>query len=451
MHQSSPYELEKDVSKHPLPADAPSDHAAFTKSLQQVQSDETISHCTASPTCQCHSHQSSLPESLSDPDSRHKPESLNVSLKSDIQQSPVVQKVGYCQSTTRSKEMVSTDEIEKSLDDWRGLDVYADSPLFEAIWFHEAMRAFESDGPSCVTAIMTDDRWTAVAPLVERSIRGVRRRCFAGSGELHEPADFVADDPESLHRLLEVLLHEGRPILLERVLCQSPSIDAVNEIFQRRAIVIKRPQAPCPFIELNDTWLEPESHLNSGRRSDFRRARRKAEKLGEVSIQIIAPDVDGLNDLLDEAFEIEGKSWKGDAKTALIHDAKRARFFQEYARRAAEEGILRVCFLKIEGQSAAMQLAIEHKQGFWLLKVGYDDRFRSCSPGLLLMRETIRYAAEKELKSYEFLGVAEDWTAVWTKAEHQTVSLWIYPISWCGLSALAMDLSSKLFSRWSRS
>ncbi|MBX9655962.1 GNAT family N-acetyltransferase [bacterium] len=290
-----------------------------------------------------------------------------------------------------------------------------------------------------------------MAPLVEKTIRGVRRQCLAGAGELHEPADFVADDLESLHRLLEVLLHEGRPILLERVLCQSPSINAIKEIFQRRAVVIKRPQAPCPFIELNDTWLEPESHLNSGRRSDFRRARRKAEKLGEVSTQIIAPDVHELNDLLDEAFEIEGKSWKGDAKTALIHDAKRARFFQEYARHAAEEGILRICFLKIDGQSAAMQLAIEHKQGFWLLKVGYDDQFRSCSPGLLLMRETIRYAAEKDLKSYEFLGVAEDWKAVWTKAEHQTVSLWIYPISWCGLSALVMDLSSKLFSRWSRS
>jgi hypothetical protein len=39
-----------------------------------------------------------------------------------------------------------------------------------------------------------------------------------------------------------------------------------------------RPRQSCPYIALDDSWVEPESHLNAGRRSDLRRARRKAEQ-----------------------------------------------------------------------------------------------------------------------------------------------------------------------------
>lgn len=434
MHQSTPLEFEKDASEHLHSADALPDRGSPIRSFARVHSGETTPDIAASLIRERDSCFSLLTPSTS-----------------DTPPSPKLHGVGFPRSLTRSKVMVSTEEIAESLDDWKRLDTHADSPLLESIWFYEAMHAFESEGSPRLTVITMEDRWTAVAPVVEKTVRGVRRNCLAGAGELHEPADLIADDQGALNCLIDALLQEGRPILMERVLDQSPSVKAFKENFQRRAIVIKRQQAPCPYIELNDTWLEPESHLNAGRRSDFRRARRKAEKLGEVSIQILAPRVDELSELIDRAFEIEGKSWKGEARTALVHDSNRARFFEEYARRAAEDGILRVCFLTIDGQSAAMQLAIEHKQAFWLLKVGYDDRFCSCSPGLLLMRETIRYAAERGLKSYELLGVTEDWTAVWTKAEHQTVSLWIYPISWCGLFALFVDVRSKLLSRWSRS
>ena len=91
-------------------------------------------------------------------------------------------------------------------------------------------------------------------------------------------------------------------------------------------------------------------------------------------------------------------------------DAHRAVFYRQYAEAACVEGILRVCFLRIGDRVAAMQLAIEQGGGFWLLKVGYDARFASCSPGMLLMRDTIRYAVEAGLNSYEFLGRAETWT-----------------------------------------
>lgn len=446
MHQSSPFEHHKDALPHPESADAPPNDVVSTKPSHETRLNQATSTSSDSPTCDCATHQIPRHQSFFDLNSRS-----DGVLSSDIIMSPRKHDIDASLSRARYKRLNSIDEIEEGLDHWKQLDLHSNSPLNESIWFREALLAFASEGTPSISAVTIDDRWIAVAPFVEKVLRGARRWCLAGVGELHEPADFVAFDRASLNQLLHALLRAGRPILLERVLVQSPSIESITEIFRRRAIVINRPQASCPFIKLDETWCEPESHLNAGRRSDFRRARRKAEKIGDVAIQIINPGVDELEGLLDRAFEVEGKSWKGDAKTALVHDSKRAQFFRAYAHRAAEAGILRICFLKIDGQPAAMQLAVEHKQGFWLLKVGYDHHFRSCSPGLLLMRETIRYSAEQGLETYEFLGEAEDWTAVWTKSERPTVSMWIYPLSWSGFHALFVDLAAKLLFRWSRS
>jgi CelD/BcsL family acetyltransferase involved in cellulose biosynthesis len=84
-------------------------------------------------------------------------------------------------------------------------------------------------------------------------------------------------------------------------------------------------------------------------------------------------------------------------------------------------------FLHINNAPAAMQIAVEVDRSVWLMKVGYDAQFARCSPGSLLLAETIRDAAERGLATYEFLGASEDWTRVWTETERPTVSLRVCP------------------------
>ena len=114
-----------------------------------------------------------------------------------------------------------------------------------------------------------------------------------------------------------------------------------------------------------------------------------------------------------------------------------------------------MCFLKIGGVAAATQIAVESGGGFWLLKVGYDENFARCSPGNLLMLESLRYAANRGLKSYEFLGSAEPWTEMWTDRVRPCVSVWAYPNNFRGAAALALDAvrfaSERLSRRFVRS
>ncbi len=271
-----------------------------------------------------------------------------------------------------------------------------------------------------------------------------------GVRRINEPADLIYADDEALLALVQQMVQLRRPLLLGRLPADSPTIPLVQRACRGRDVVLLRPQASCPVINLNDRWRQPESQLSSRRRSDYRRALRRGEQAGGVETQIVAPKPREVDSLLDVALAVEARSWKGAAGTALLHDPPRARFLREFANWASQAGTLRIALLQIGGQPAAMQVAVEQAGRWWLLKIGFDPAWSHCSPGILLLAETLRYASGSGLLGYEFLGTVEPWTQVWTAAERQCVALRIYPRGLRGAAALARDVAGAAWRRIKR-
>jgi CelD/BcsL family acetyltransferase involved in cellulose biosynthesis len=99
--------------------------------------------------------------------------------------------------------------------------------------------------------------------------------------------------------------------------------------------------------------------------------------------------------------------------------------------------------MRLDGRAVATQLAVECAGKFWLLKIGYDEDYSDCSPGMLLMLETLKYASDAGLESYEFLGTAEAWTRRWTEQEHECVEITALPYDWNGIALMAKRAIAK--------
>ncbi len=330
-----------------------------------------------------------------------------------------------------------------------GWDVVAGSsstPMQRYAWVRSCAETSVAGGGLHIVAVGDVSRPAAVAPLVRRP--GAWHRLeLLGLRVLQEPMDFVAVDASALACLADALARLGAPLALERIHGDSAAIPALREAFRGRGFVITRPALGWPGIALDEGPSEPEARLNAGRRSDLRRARRIAERMGAVTCTIESPVLPDLGRSLEEALRVEAAGWKGDEGSALVSDTTRAAFYRRYAAAACAEGTLRLCFLRVGERIAAMQLAVEHGRRFWLLKIGYDEAFARCSPGLLLILETLRDAAARGLQSYEFLGAPEPWIRMWTKDIRPCVSLRIYPTRTRGLAALASDVAR---SGWRR-
>ena len=331
--------------------------------------------------------------------------------------------------------------------DWPAAGAVSAGPTASFGWSLAAASALAVEQTPRVLVACRDETHHAVAPLAARKGWSLGRLEVLGLAHLNEPADFVYADHESLAALVKNVVRLNRPLLLSRVPADSPTIERLRRACRGRAAVVVRPQASCPYIRLDESWAAPENHLSSRRRSDYRRALRRAEKLGSVRAEVLAPAPSEVDALLDVAFAIEARSWKGANGTALACDPLRGGHLREFARWASQAGTLRIALLHIGDQPAAMQIATEEAGRLWLLKIGFDPAFADCSPGILLLAETLRYAAGRKLASYEFLGTDEAWIRVWTDLRRECVSVRVYPFGPRGAAVFLADTAAAAWRR----
>lgn len=259
--------------------------------------------------------------------------------------------------------------------------------------------------------------------------------------QLGEPIDAVYDGERGVRALAQCLVRLGRPLHFGRLVPGSALPAALSEELAGRGVTRIQQLPGTPTIQLDPARPDPEAQVGSRRRSDLRRALRRAEQTGPVEAEVLAPSPDDVDALLGTTLALEAASWKRAAGTAVLSDPMRRAFFEAWAARAAARGELRVALLRIGGTPAAMQLACARGDAYWVLKIGYDDRFARASPGVLLLVETLRWAARAGLQRYELLGTPEEWTRVWgATTERPTIRVLAIPASWrapVGITALA--------------
>ncbi len=284
------------------------------------------------------------------------------------------------------------------------------------------------------------DETPAFAAFARRRRAGVVRLEAPGHQELQEPFGVYAGARGgALDDLARAVVDLARPIRIERTFADAPFLDALERALGRGGRLFRRPRGGTPVLRLDAGWTDPRAHLSARRRSDLRRAERRA---GDVEATIYAPGPDEVGARLREALDVESRSWRAARGGAIAEDAMRGPFLRRLAELAAAEGTLRLGLLRVDGKPAAMCYALVVGGSFWLLKIGYDEAFARCSPGVLLTVASIRHAAEAGLATYDFLGVREDWTALWTSEDRACVAVFAYPRGLASRAGLAIDLAA---------
>jgi CelD/BcsL family acetyltransferase involved in cellulose biosynthesis len=331
--------------------------------------------------------------------------------------------------------LVSLDALREA---WEALEPSARGPMEQFAWSRTCAWELPGAGGVQVHTVWDGGRCRAIAPLALRP-GWLGRLESIGVKELAEPMNFLYASRAALAQLCEALARQGRPIELGRVRADGRLIEALRRAYRGRAWVRIRRVDPYPSLKIDGSWMDPESHFNAGRRSDFRRALRRAEQLGPTQFEVLTPERANLEPLLAQAYAVEMQGWKGRNGTALAIDPACADFFRRYFAACCDKGILRVAFMRIGGKAVGMQLAVEVQHRLWLIKIGHDEAYSRCSPGTLLMLHVARYAAQQGLRSIEFLGREEPWTQVWTTRVRDCDRIRIYPYTLAGLIALGVD------------
>jgi CelD/BcsL family acetyltransferase involved in cellulose biosynthesis len=306
----------------------------------------------------------------------------------------------------------------------------AASPFVRPAWIDAWWTSF-GGGKLRILAARRDGALIGIMPLEWR--RGALR---TPTNE-HTPAfDLLAADEEAARVIAGAVFAGGvRAVTIERLNEDGPTLTklraALHAAGYRDAV---RPVARSAYIRCAPSLVEHERSLSRNLRHDVQRRLRRLCETGAVSFEI-ADGSERLDELLDEGFAVEERSWKGAGGTAIGSDSRTRRFYRDVAHWASPLGWLRLAFLRLDGRAIAFQFDLEAGRTYYSLKIGYDPTHERFSPGKLLAHAMVSRAVSIGLDTYELLGTDEAWKYRWTETFHERVSLHAFSRSPAGLVA----------------
>jgi len=311
------------------------------------------------------------------------------------------------------------DHIELLAPEWERLAQHTKaSPFLWPGWISAWWRAFGAGRLQIITAY-ENGCLTGVLPLCRSHGK------LASPTNYHTPLfGFLATDDRAVEQLAKALFSQ-RPRRVDLSFLTPNDIGVVpvrTAAAATRYRVLSESREVAPYVDTDGSWEAYESGLRRKFRSELRRRRRQLEEEGRLSLEI-SDGTQGLSELLEEGFRVEGSAWKEARGTSINSHAATRRFYTAVAQWAAGRGWLRLAFLRLDGRALAFNYCLEHNGIHYLLKSGYDPAYRRFAPGMIIRHLMLARAFSGEVSTYEFLGADYDWKREWTSAVRRRLLL----------------------------
>ena len=159
----------------------------------------------------------------------------------------------------------------------------------------------------------------------------------------------------------------------------------------------------CPRVGIPGSYEAYLQSLPGKMRHEIqRKARRLVRDAGAYEIRLSTEDT--LDDDLERFFAMHRSS--DGPKGRFMHEGM-ATFFGSFAWMLFSQGWLRIAMLEIDGEPWAGCYAYSHRGVWGVWNSAYDHRRRELAPGMVLMGECIRLAAEEGCHLFDFLRGTE--------------------------------------------
>lgn len=306
-------------------------------------------------------------------------------------------------------------------------------PFVRHAWFLAWWDAFGGGRRLKICALWQRDELIALFPLCAQ---GRRLQAIANAHTpLFRP---FARDADALAVVVEAAIAEADDGLSAfNVPADDPAITLLVAASRRHdRITLLEPRYTSPLVETKGTFEQYRTKIKRKNRKEWERLRRKLQTDLAAAIVVLCEPSD-LPRELARAFEVEASGWKGRRGTAIARSPQAKRFYSDIAYAFAGTDELKLSTIEIDGDVIAFDFALLAGKRIWVLKGGYDERFRRYGPGVVLTFAEIERCFELRLDSLELLGEEAPWKLDFATASRSHFSVHSYPRSASGVMRFA--------------
>jgi len=184
--------------------------------------------------------------------------------------------------------------------------------------------------------------------------------------------------------------------------------------------------------QLPSSWSDFENSLSRNARKRARSELKKLSQDGNLRLEI-ASDCSPveMERALQNAFEIEMRSWKGHSGTAIACHANVRAFYLEMALALHSTGNFRLFLLRWNDQPIAFDLGEQFLNSYRSWKVSFLPEFANYSPGHVLNQLVLRHFIEEtSIEVCDSVGPMTEAIQRWTNDHYRLGRMVLAPGSW---------------------
>ncbi|MFY3744145.1 GNAT family N-acetyltransferase [Anaeromyxobacter sp. Red801] len=208
---------------------------------------------------------------------------------------------------------------------------------------------------------------------------------------------------------------------LEDLPCGSPTVAALRAAAAARGVRARvERRFACPGFAVAGTW---DAHLRGIRRRETfgRRVRWLARQPGyRIEVATRPEEAPGA---MADFLRLHRLRWAGEGGSYGIPPGAPEAFHLEVAPLLAARGWLRLYRLFVDGEAIAAVYGLEAGRRFLYYQSGYDPRWASRSPGMVLVGRTVEDAYARGLADYDFLRGEEPYKLDWAADRRETCAV----------------------------
>ena len=175
---------------------------------------------------------------------------------------------------------------------------------------------------------------------------------------------------------------------------------------------------PCSAIVLPADFEVYLSELPPKLRQNYRRRARNLARECEIRFFLTESQAE-LEDHLETLFRLHQARWVDAGEWGVFADPRMRHFYRDVSRRLLAAGWLRFWHLEVDGAVRATQFGFVYDGVFHSLQEAFDATFRNATGlGVVLRGHVLRGCIEEGLRSYDFLGGAEEHKTRWGTSVH---------------------------------
>ncbi len=295
-----------------------------------------------------------------------------------------------------------------------------------------------------------------IFPLVShREIFGIHRMMFMGAGKL-TPNDLCVlarrDRYEEVLRRFYSYLFDLRSdwdvLDLDKLPGSAPWTEMNQFLSHAEGLKLEhKVSARCPMAVLPESFGMYLQTLGYSTRAGYRRVKRTLERDFPGTSFNRVHTRDELEEVFACLVKYHQERWSRRGYPGAFPNERIQKFHHQFAERALEQGILRMYYLRVSGEVAAVIYCFRVEDTVQYYISAFDSRLAHYSPGMLIVGYAVEQSIIEKARYFDFLEGDESYKLHWANAERENHRLVVFNNNWRGrLAHLFFNLTEEFKS-----